>query len=287
MLDSLSFSKKHGYQPIEMPLQLESINDNLRHYLWNELFYMFEAISSHFQNASLLEPLIWVFWTGFFNKLYDDLPVENLSNPRWLKYLIQTFIKREFLLFKWHVVYDFLQFTAHKLKYLIDKYGYLQSYLDSFTAGCDRACEKENAPYRFIDNCIVRITDTIEITAIEAALSDKDCAAEHISQALKLLSHKEPGSDYYRQSCHESISAVEAIARKITGKTKESLGELCKQLQLHKGYQKGLSNIFGYTSDEGGIRHSITDDMKNVNYEDAIFMLTMCSAFVNYIKSKP
>lgn len=44
--------------------------------------------------------------------------------------------------------------------------------------------------------------------------------------------------------------------------------------------------LYGYTSDSGGIRHSLLEDDISVSFEDAKFMLVSCSAFINYLKIK-
>jgi len=46
-----------------------------------------------------------------------------------------------------------------------------------------------------------------------------------------------------------------------------------------------MVSIYGYTNDEGGIRHSMLDEAK-VDFEDSKFMLVACSAFVNYLIMK-
>ena len=44
--------------------------------------------------------------------------------------------------------------------------------------------------------------------------------------------------------------------------------------------------LFGYTSDEGGIRHAEGLFVSEVSFEEAKFMLVSCSAFVNYLISE-
>ncbi|MFH1639453.1 MAG: hypothetical protein ABIB93_03970 [Chloroflexota bacterium] len=95
----------------------------------------------------------------------------------------------------------------------------------------------------------------------------------------------------YRNSIKESISAVEAICRAITGNDKATLGEALKiiqeqgKLNLHTALKQAFSNLYGYTSDAEGIRHALLDE-PNLNSEDALFMLVSCSAFINYLGSK-
>jgi len=49
--------------------------------------------------------------------------------------------------------------------------------------------------------------------------------------------------------------------------------------------ESAFSSLYGYTSDENGIRHGGID-FKSVPSEDAKYMLISCSAFVNYLIEK-
>ena len=90
----------------------------------------------------------------------------------------------------------------------------------------------------------------------------------------------------------ESISAVEALCSVITGETgaQATLGKMLKHLEgkgvvIPQAMKSAYSSLYGYTSDEGGIRHG-SMDFKNVPAEDAKYMLVSCSAFVNYLVEK-
>jgi hypothetical protein len=43
--------------------------------------------------------------------------------------------------------------------------------------------------------------------------------------------------------------------------------------------------LYGYTSDDSGIRHAILDQ-PTVGFDEAKFMIVSCSAFVNYLIAK-
>ena len=49
--------------------------------------------------------------------------------------------------------------------------------------------------------------------------------------------------------------------------------------------RRGFSAIYGYTSDEGGIRHAMLDE-PNIDVSDAKFFFVMCASFINYLRSK-
>ena len=91
----------------------------------------------------------------------------------------------------------------------------------------------------------------------------------------------------YRNSIKESISAVESACRLIGGgKTlADALKRIRDRIGLHPALEKGFSALYGYTSDEGGIRHALLEE-STLDATDARFMLVACSAFVNFLVSK-
>ena len=56
-------------------------------------------------------------------------------------------------------------------------------------------------------------------------------------------------------------------------------------LILLPAMENAFSSLYGYTSDENGIRHGGID-FTNAPAEDAKFMLVSCAAFVNYLIEK-
>lgn len=54
-------------------------------------------------------------------------------------------------------------------------------------------------------------------------------------------------------------------------------------MKIHPALNKALHQIYGYTSDDPGIRHGGTETA-NVDAALAQFMLVSCSAFVNYLR---
>ena len=59
-----------------------------------------------------------------------------------------------------------------------------------------------------------------------------------------------------------------------------------KRFQIHRALNSAFKSLYGYTSDSGGIRHSILEDDITISFVDAKFMLVSCSAFINYLKAK-
>ena len=89
----------------------------------------------------------------------------------------------------------------------------------------------------------------------------------------------------YPNSVKESISAVEAITKKITGEGTLSAG--LKKLQsvglnIHPALKEGWLKIYGWTSDEDGVRHGAID-AATIDQTMAKYILVSCSAFVSYL----
>lgn len=270
----MQFSERKGFKKPSDIIQKGGMNEELRTSIWN-----------------VLDLLIWQ-GEGFLYARYSHLSaeIEKFSKSLWFNYFkepidshperavdILRFIRKYFFSCEWYEVYDFLEFVLNYFK-----------NRDLITAIND-ILERELSGYRFVDGVITDITDSQEISMLEEALADRDfpsvCA--HLKRALELLSDRKKPD--YRNSVKESISAVESMAQIITKKPKATLGDALKVLEktkrLHPALKEGFSNIYGYTSDEGGIRHAMLEE-PNLDTADAKFILLSCTSFINYLKSK-
>ena len=204
-----------------------------------------------------------------------DPTTKDLSAEAQLKNKILRF-------FSWFEVYDFIDIHL------------------SFLAGSDRAerikqynelLEQEKTGYRIVAGEVTPITNKSEIHAIEqAATTPYQSVNQHVKKALTLYADiKAPD---YENSVKESISAVEAMCCIITGMsgTQATLGAAIKKLKdsgvhIHSAMERAFLALYGYTSDENGIRHGGID-FTSVPAGDAKYMLVSCSAFVNYLIEK-
>lgn len=269
----MNFSARYGYKPIREIIQIDSMNDELRNALWSILHgYIWSTLAVRYGGRrafkgydSGITSLFSGFWLDFFKK-----PLDTLQDD-WAE--VVKLLRRFFFDCEWHQVYDFMEFVAEH---------YPRGDYNSFITTCNVYLQQEGSAYRFIDGIISRITDNEEISSIEAGLADSnDSTRTHLRKALELQSDK--NSPDYRNSIKESISAIESLTMSVVGE-KATLGELLKKLDLHPALQKGLSSIYGYTSDADGIRHAMLEN-STVTFEDARFFLVTCSAFVNLVRA--
>jgi len=199
---------------------------------------------------------------------------------------IHEYIREWFFGAKWFEVYDFIEFVSSisDPQFPVDT--------KQFKKICNKMMEREASGYRFVVDLIAQITNENELKEIEEALENSrktklSGVNAHLEAALSKLSDRKTPD--YRNSVKESISAVESISQILTGNPKATLGEalktIGKNVEIHGALKKGFDAIYGYTSDEGGIRHAMLEESK-VDFEDAKYMLVSCSAFINYLVMK-
>ena len=63
----------------------------------------------------------------------------------------------------------------------------------------------------------------------------------------------------------------------------DALKRLEEEKKIHPALKGAFTKLYGYTSDEGGIRHAEGLLESDVTFEEAKFMLVTCSAFINYL----
>lgn len=272
----MRFSERFGHATVRSIIQVDSIDEVLRNTLWNivHLHIWDKVIISRYGSVFDANPEIWVFCQAVWFKYYKK-PLDTIGDD-WNG--IYDFLRKDFFAAEWFEVYDFIEFIAKNYPY--DDKG-------SFIESCNFSLEQELSGYRFVDGQIAPIISSQEISEIETALDTKHNHVQtHLRRALELFSdRKQPD---YRNSVKESISAVESLVQKVLGR-KGTLGELIKKLKteldLHAALGRAFENLYGYTSDENGIRHAILESPK-VDFEDAKFFLVLCSAFVNFVTAK-
>ena len=54
-------------------------------------------------------------------------------------------------------------------------------------------------------------------------------------------------------------------------------------MNIHGSLKSAILALYGYASDEGGIRHAERETESTVTFEEAKFMMVTCSAIVNYL----
>ena len=274
------FSERNIYN--EKPLMLNDISENCKARILNRFNVFFRMQLDVMPSIFILN----ILWDRLGYKV--DLDLYELENED-IRDLLMNQINRIWYAQQWYTYYDILE--------IILSFSVLDSKvigsnekekITNFKNGVNKIFLEENIGYRIINNQVVDITNEEEIDEIEKAMdSIFDTVNNHFEKALLFYSDRK--NPDYKNSIKESISAVESMCciiceeKVVLGK---ALGKLEKNgIYIHGAMKNGFQALYGYASDESGIRHGGIED-KEVTEEDAKFMLVTCSAFVNYLKVK-
>jgi hypothetical protein len=276
------FSERIGITPTRVEIQRESIDEHSKIALWNITYLRyFDKLPFYLsENEDGTRALLNRLWMNYFHRGYDEFP----SAP-----LIVEMVKEVFFKSAWYEVFNLLEFIVNN--YEPDQYRRSVSNQTNglFVEYCNKILERYLSAYRFVDFRIIEISSIAEIESIEEAINNtsEGSVKTHFKRALELFSDRL--NPDYRNSIKESISAVEAYCKLITGEEKATLGKALgfieKNHSLHGSLKTAFNALYGYTSDAEGIRHALMEQ-SDLKQEDAKFMLVTCSAFINYLTVK-
>ena len=278
------FSDRRGIKPLNTKMQLDELDKRTRIGIAN-------LLREWYDDGKFAQ-----YRSEFCERLLKDIYFEFVDDQarHIIKYQNDDFIES----------YIYLPISANSYDEVLTVVEYVTNYfiqwqksqyrkgfhyydLIDYKAEINELFQREYVGYRFIDGEITPISDDIEVAEIEKSLDiEFQGCKSHIKKALGFLSDRE--NPDYKNSIKESISAVESICQIIAQNSKATLGEALKKLEehgvkIHEAMKKSFSSLYGYTSDEGGIRHCEGMFESNVTFEEAKFMLVSCSAFVNYL----
>lgn len=274
------FSEAHGKGSCNTQMQIDDLDDRTRNILFNLVSDSLNAQFDRYHHNSdsvyrKEDELCRGIMTFALAKKTD--PEKHYDVSDIIKITEQIFDSAVF-----NEVFDFLELLA-KFRYN----EYEDQKRKDFYELIDLIFEREYVGYRFVDGRIVPITDENEIKSIEDACNNKfEGPRVHIKKAVGFIADREHKD--YKNCIKESISAVESICSIIVEDEDATLGKAIKRLKdngltIHPALERTFSVLYGYTSEEGGIRHAEGMTESNVSFEEAKFMLVSCSAFVNYL----
>lgn len=278
------FSDRRGIKPLNTKMQLDELDERTRIGIAN-------LLREWYDDGKFAQ-----YRSDFCERLLKDIYFEFVDDQARciIKYQNDDFIESYiYLPISANSYDDVLTIVEYVTNYFIEwqswkypNHWYNNDFID-YKAEINELFEREYVGYRFIESEITPISDDIEVAEIEKSLDiEFQGCKSHIKKSLGFLSDRE--NPDYKNSIKESISAVESICQIITQNSKATLGEALKKLEdhgvkIHEAMRKSFSSLYGYTSDEGGIRHCEGMFRSDVSFEEAKYMLVSCCAFVNYL----
>lgn len=271
------FAERMGLKAPRTVLQTQSLDEETRTGLWNVVVGLQTVFrqKERFNNDDTQTDLLDRIWAWHFQKPLDERPNDS---QMW------SLVKAEVQKAEWAEVLDLLEsLVKHLDRVKSDRMG---GIVPAISGAFNDRFETFLVGYRFIDGQITPVDSNTEAEAIARAVDDASVVAgarHHLERAVDLLADR--AAPDYPNSIKESISAVESVVKKVTGE--HTLGAGLKKLEgagltIHPALKGAWSQMYGWTSDEAGIRHGGIDAAE-VDQALAKYVLVTCSAFVSYL----
>ena len=295
----MTFSQREGKAPLPDPMRLEHIPKKFRKMVLdavqieiviscclNEEEIEFLCLSDKLRDANRLhyvdEPFISTVLIYYQSDILDmylekirispmndiDLCRKRIKDGEWHEVLTLV----EYILRKYHHFHSdrlpkelMNAFDSTPIAYFVENIKGLPTILPRASREAGEATQKA--------------FETLRTAGMDPAISHLRQAAEHVD------------AGQFADSITDSIHAVESVARTICPGT-ETLGPALAALKRegllkHKALKQAFSKLYGYTSDEQGLRHPLLDkDAPDVGLDEAVFMFGACASFAAYLANK-
>ncbi len=277
----VTFSQAYGYEELPQPLKLEELSKQARTQLWSLLYDQVETTLIPYKRLG-------VPWRMILKSVHQDilnLPTDEFFPEDLFEAELEKFVatyKTIFMNAPFFKVFNILQaimrhsdcppeftqsvsqiFKRCRLAYVVDSSNSATIY--------PAATEEEG-------KAILQATAELNSAGLASAVAHLRKASDCINQGD------------YPGAVRESIHAVESAARQYdpNAKTLEpALKALEKAGTLHSALKQAFSKLYGYTSDEQGIRHAlINKQQSNAGQDEAVFMIGACASFSGYLARK-
>jgi hypothetical protein len=270
----LTFAQAEGVEPLPSQLKIGELSEQLRAVLWAAVHdSLLQSINRY--NREIEDP-----WYDILidKHVYRDYQAKDMFDGEASN--AHSNVKQIFTTGSYIKVFDFIQWVL--------RHG---NRPPGFADDIGEALKIGRAAYAIFDgDTIVPIASEAEAKNLRQAFVD--LAATEFGGAraqLRNAGEKLTAGDF-SGSVRDSIHAVEAVARLLEPSANTldpALAKLKKKVAVHPALAQGFGKLYGYTSDQQGIRHALVDGPgAAVDESDALYMLGACAAFVSYLINK-
>ena len=282
----LTFSQREGKAPLPEPMRLEHIPQRFRQLVWqvidreiDESVQDLYSLNRSWDRDPNLGSIVQWYKFDVLGKLHDEI---EWYNPKTTAHF-----------FKRMIAYDS---SYHEILTLIEFVLRHEYCSESLRNGLIDTFDKVPVAY-FVQEVNGRFTimprmskesGKATLQAIQV-IQDADMrgAETHLRQAAEHINTQQ-----YADSIADSIHAVESVACMIDPNANKTLGTALESLERaglikHSALKEAFSKLYGYTSDEQGIRHALLNkDFADVGVDEAVFMFGACASFAAYLVNK-
>lgn len=278
------FSDRNSIKPISKVMQVDSLDDDTRIVLFNSLK---NIVLHQIKNGRCDEDILCKDITEkMFNEVYYNEYANTFINL--MDNILNIFESDSYddilttIEFICSMVYETLgDYNLRTHYYSPD------SYYDTFKV-MNCTFEDEYVGYRFVNGKIVKITNNEEIKSIEESASTSfDEVNKSISKSISFLGERH--NKDYKNAIKEAIIAVEQlfnIILKSSGLTlTNALNQICDKIDININLKESIKELYKYTNEVNGIRHGNNKDSDEISFDEAKYVLLICSATINYFST--
>ncbi len=275
----LSFSQAQGYEELPEPLNLGELPTEARVQIWNALyFWLSRSTKFYVDEKYVVDP--WKSILERVHAVYDGNPADEWDDRFTLvREGMRDRIERQ----AFNRVFDLIQFIMRDSQCPRD----FVLHMCMVFGNCRLAYVIDSGP----PPTIFPAATTEEGEAVLSSLRALDQGglqggASHLRKSAECINQGD-----WADSIRESVHAVESVARQLDSKASSSLAPAVRSLEkrsaLHPALKQAWSKLYGYSSDEQGIRHALLDrEQASVGMDEAVFMLGACASFASYLWRK-
>ena len=270
----LTFAEAEGLAPLPVQLQRTEISQELRAVLWQFIYNQIKRQTS----SGSFDTYVTGAWRTTLeavhvlhcHRMADEFSA-SLSD-------ILPSVKRVFEKGSYAEIYGWLQFVLRKHPPV------------DFAKNLQARPTYCRSPFRIVGGDVLYpLASDADARTVQQAFADLKGSSlsggyEHLRKAAKELT-----DGNFAGAIRESMHAVESVVRVLEpdGDFSKALAKLEAKTNIHGALKRGFTAIYGFTSDEQGIRHPLLEkEAPDVDEADALFMIGACSAFISYLINK-
>lgn len=277
----LSFSQRNGYEPLPRAMELEELSSELRLALNNKFYEVLqEGKLDRFYKREIQNWIVRILGK------FAQKPGGRVSTrfAEHVKFFESTFLDADF-----NRVLDLCEIMMDECNEHIEPIFHIsESIVELFEVHqAAYLLDTSQRPYQFMPCASPEQANAIQEAIKTLRDGGMDGAVTHLREAAEHIDIRQ-----YADSVKDSILAVESVARKIDPRANSTLATALNSLEkagilTHPALKAGFEKLYGYTSDEGGIRHAIVfGDSAEVGQDEALYMFGACASFAAYLVRK-
>ena len=289
----LTFSQRHGLEPLPQPMQLEELSDDLRREIWNATLRFLKMDRSgndpsmgmlgavrDYQTPNIIRNVL-----GEFLKLpHDEIDANVRFNKRHANH---SATKERILKGAFNRVLDLIEIVAN----LPSEVKGTRIFIDTMQHQFERHTaaywlDTSRRPFWFFPRSSREQGEATQRAIETIRESGMEGSETYLRKAAVRIKAQE-----YADSVKSSIDAVESVARRIAPKSK-TLGPALKALEkkgilTNQQLKDGFEKLYAYTNSEEGARHPLVfKNSSDIGLDEAMFMFGACASFAAYLVNK-